>query len=136
MPKITNSNGDLNKAFFGTAEVDKIFLGSTELYSKAAPVGYVILAGTYYGKRRQAVNFLYDGVIDISFVGGQETFVGMFKSGFYLYYIKSDNTQVVALDLDDGWQSSDYRTIEVANDTTVTQAEYDSFFGTYDAISG
>lgn len=39
MPKITNSNGDLSKAFFGTAEVEKIFLGSTELYSKA-PAGF------------------------------------------------------------------------------------------------
>lgn len=101
---------------------------------QSQPVGYTIPAGTYYGKSRHYASFLYDGVIDMYFESGQETFVGMVKSGFYLYYIKSDNTRVVALDWDDGWQGN-YRTIDV-DDTTVTQDEYNAFFGCFDPISG
>lgn len=147
MPKITNNNGDLSKAFFGTAEVDKIFLGSTELYSKA-PAGYVILAGAYYGKSSPAIPSGSEEIlIDLPFItGSQQNAYSIriywenpqnyrrfitYGSGFpqydivyaaYSYYSGVWNT------------NSDFRNIIVTQDTTVTQEQYEAFFGCFEPI--
>ena len=130
MPKITNNNGDLSKAFFGTAEVEKIFLGSTELYSKAAPVSYVIKAGLYYGKDSPVLTNINVPLsfTSPSFSGIDFTSLNIGLSRIIYYY---------AGDYEVGWNGSWLaRTIMVSSDTTVTQAQYEAFFACFGGYGG
>lgn len=133
MSKITNNNGDLRKAFFGNAEVNKIYLGNTELYSKAAPVGPVILPGDYQGHPDlsvlESLTINIPFTTDIPAVSCKRIVFDLDGLQTIISYVTDDNRELIAYD-DNGW-SSGYEQVHITANATVTEAEYEAFFEVY-----
>jgi hypothetical protein len=111
----------------------KVMASDIGVSAVLAPVGYVIPAGTYYGKASPSITSYvqlpllfyfdtYDGSA-IEFDNGTSKIV--------YEYIPARWPEYMTVYENGSWNAT-YRTITVTTDTTVTQDEYNAFFACFD----
>ncbi len=105
---------------------------SFSVTAQSTPVGYVIPAGTYYGKNNPT--FPLDGVyISCTFVISNTQYSDI---DFNPY--ESSITYMSFRDMSVAFQNGSWvnnlRTITVTSNTTVTQTQYEAFFNCYDRV--